>query len=177
MPTQQDLRDAMARVVGGTAPDPARRPRWFSGNETGDGTGVAGIIGCYSAIQAQLAAAGGGTVGGAIAMVLNGPGNLHYPASSDSLGPSQEYTFDELKLLVLIPRGDPETEDALITPFRDSVPAAFRAHTTLFNLANVNQAVPSAWRPVALTYGDGRFIGWDFTIRVFKTSNVQYSLG
>lgn len=173
----QDIRDALARVVGGTAPDPANRPRWFSGSEVGDGTGVANMIGCYSAAQAQLSVAGGGAVGGAVGMVLNGPGNLHYPASQDSLGPSQEYSFDNLRLLILIPRADPETEDALVTPFRDSIPAGLRAHTTLFNTPNVNQAAPNNWRPIALTLGDGQFIGWDFTIRVFRTTNVTYSLG
>jgi hypothetical protein len=173
----QDLRDAAARVVGGSAPDLVNRPRWFSGQDAGDGTGVAGMIGCYSAAQANLDVAGSSPVGGAIGMVLNGPGNLHYPASTDSLGPSQEYSFDNLRLLVLISRQDPEIEDALIGPFRDLVPAAFRAHTTLFNTVNVNQAAPSAWRPIALTYGNGKFIGWDFTIRVFRTTTVTYSLG
>jgi hypothetical protein len=173
----QDLRDAIARVVGGTAPDPANKPRWFSGVEVGDGSGVANVIGCYSAAQAQISVAGGGQVGNAVGMVLNGPGNLHYPASTDSLGPSQEYSFDNLRLLVLIPRSDPETEDAMITPFRDTIPAAFRAHTTLFNLVNVNQAAPTNWRPIAMVYGSGKFIGWDFTLRVFRTTTVTYSLG
>jgi hypothetical protein len=177
MADYQTLRDQIARVVGGTSPDPANRPRWFSGSEVGDGSGVANMIGCYSAAQAQISVAGSGAVGGAVGMVLNGPGNLHYPASTDSLGPSQEYSFDNLRLLVLISRSDPETEDAIITPFRDTIPAAFRAHTTLFNLANVNQAAPSTWRPIALSYGSLKFLGWDFTIRVFRTTTVTYSLG
>lgn len=176
MATLQDVRDACARVVGGTAPDPGR-PRWFSGVDSGDQTGVAGIVGCWSAAQAAIAVAGGGAVGSAVGMVLNGPGNLHYPASTDSLGPSQEYTFHNLRLLVLIPRDDPETEDALLTPFLDSIRDGFRKHTTLFATPNVNQAVPSAWRPVALKWATGQFIGWDFTIRVFMTSTVTYALG
>jgi hypothetical protein len=177
MATLQDVRDACARVVGGTAPDAANRPRWFSGVDSADGTGVAGVVGCWSAAQAQITVAGGGAVGSAAGMVMNGPGNLHFPASVDSLGPSQEYTFHNLRLLLVIPRADPETEDSLLTPFLDSVRAAFRAHTTLFNTANVEQAVPSAWRPLALTWGTGKFIGWDFTIRVFMIATVNYALG
>lgn len=177
MATYQDIRDAVARVIGGTAPDPANRPRWFSGYEVGDSTGVSGMIGCYSAAQAQLSAAGGGPVGGALGVVLNGTGNLDYPGSEDSLGPSQMYEFDNLRLLVLIPRADPETEDALVTPFRDTIPAALRSHTTLFASANVSQAAASSWRPIALTWGDGHFIGWDFSIRVFRVTNVTYALG
>lgn len=173
----QTIRDAMARVVGGTAPDPSNRPRWFSGSEVGDGTGVTNMVGCYSAAQAQISVAASGAPGGAVGVVLNGPGNLHYPGGEDSLGPSQEYSFDNLRLMILIPRADPETEDAMVTPFRDSIPAAFRAHTTLFNTSNVNQAAPSNWRPVALTWGDGHFVGWDFTIRVFRTTTVTYALG
>jgi hypothetical protein len=177
MATYQDLRDSIARVVGGTAPDVVNRPRWYSGSEVGDGTGVAGMIGCYSAAQAALSAAGSGPVGGAVGMVLNGPGNLHFPASADSLGPSQKYQFDNPRLLILISRGDPETEDALITPFVDLIPAAFEAHTTLFNAPNVNQVAANTWRFIALTYGTDKFIGWDFTLRVFRTSNVTYRLG
>ena len=173
----QTVRDACARVVGGTAPDLTNRPRWFSGVDSGDSTGVSGMVGCYSVAKASLSVAGGGAVGSAVGMVLNGPGNLHYPASADSLGPSQEFTFHNLRLLVLLERGELETEDALMTPFLDSVRAAFRAHTTLFATANVNQAVPSAWRPIALQWGGQPFIGWEFTIRVFMTANVTYALG
>lgn len=177
MATLQDVRDACARVVGGTAPDLTNRPRWFSGVDSADGTGVSGMVGCYSAARGAISVAGGGAVGSAVGMVLNGPGNLHYPASVDSLGPSQEFTFHNLRLLVLVPRSEIETEDAAVTPFLDSVRAAFRAHTTLFNTAQVNQAVPSAWRPIAIKWGGDQFIGWDFTIRVFMTVNVTYALG
>lgn len=168
----QDVRDGIARVIGGTAPDPINRPRWFSGADTGDSSGVAGILGCYSTAQANITTAGGGAVGSAVGMVLLGAGNVDFPASRDSLVPSQEYTWDNPRLLIMVPRQDPETEEALLAPFQDSVRTAFRAHMTLFS--NVDQAWANTWHLVAYKVGGSEFLAWEFTIRVMRVKNVSY---
>lgn len=173
----QDVRDAIARVVGGTAPDPANRPRWFSGNQTGDGTGVASMIGCWSAAQESIwTAAGESVVGGAIGMVLSGSGNVHWPVSADTPPPMQRYTYDNFRLLVLVPRSDPETEDAIISPFRDSVTLAFDSHMQLFNTANVIQSPVTAWRSVVYKSANMDLVGWEMTVRVLRVMNVTYAL-
>ena|SRR5215472_6447638 len=177
MAGSQDVRDGIARVVGGTAPDLANRPRWFSGNQTGDSTGVTSMIGCWSAAQGDILQTGGeSVVGGAIGLVLLGPGNVHWPAGTDTPPPSQRYTFDNFRLLILIGRADPETEDAILAPFRDSVTLAFDTHMTLFSTANVIQSPITAWRSVTYRSGGKQLIGWEMTVRVMRVMNVTYAL-
>ena len=61
---QVDVLDKVAQVIGGSQPDPFNRPRWFSGKDTGDGTGLIvprvtppypDFKGCYSAAPDMIA--------------------------------------------------------------------------------------------------------------------------
>lgn len=128
----QTLLNSMARVVGGTQPNaaqvaagsatlPALQPYWFSGLDTGDGSGVAGLAGCFSLPTETI-----GTT--PIALVL--------PSSWLPLQPfptqGKKYREDTVHVRVLTGHGDLQTEMAQLVLFADLVPTAFDTHMQLF---------------------------------------------
>jgi hypothetical protein len=162
----QDVADGIAKVVGGSQPDATNRPRFFSGAQVGDGTGVSGIDFAWSAPPEQIQDA-------PMAIVL--PSS--FSVTREPLTQGQEDNADDFKLLILANRAAPTDIWATLTAFRDTVPAAFRAHMTLFSTANVLQAYVKAGKgPGHVEWGGQTYLGWDFTIRVLRVLPVSYVL-
>jgi hypothetical protein len=123
----------VAQVVGGTQPSAAQasvpatlQPYWFSGADTGDGSGVAGVVGCFSLPQGALNST-------PVGMVL--------PAVWKPLEPrpmqGRKFIEDEVRVRILTGHDDITLQMALLVNFRDTVELAFNQHMQLFNTPGV----------------------------------------
>jgi hypothetical protein len=145
----QTLLNAVAQVVGGTAPNPATEPFWFSGSQVGDGTGVAGLKGCFS----------------------TPPGSIEDPPMAFVIGGPFRLT-DEPRQGI---KGYEDMDYSILDPFRDSVPAAFDSHMQLFSTPTVLDAVIVSGRPGFFAWGRFPFVGWEFGLRVRRLAPIVYS--
>ena len=160
----QTILDQVARVVGGTAPDSTNRPRWFSGAQTGDSTGVAGIKGCYSAPPETIQDVPTGLV-----MPLS------FIVPNSILTQGEEYNEDLIRLVLFVARNDPQTQWATLAPYRDTVAAAFRSHLQLFASLNVLDASLVNGKSGILDWGGTPYLVWDMTIRVRRMFTPTYT--
>lgn len=156
----QDLLDGVAQVVGGTAPDAVNRPRWFSGAQTADGTGISGLNGCYSAPISSVDNA-------PVAYVMPGRDQLINPRP-DVLTYGTELRRHDCRLRLLVPGNDPETQIAVLTPFIDQVHTLMAAHQTLFGTATVYQVTVPEGDFVAVTIGNETYMAYQFIVAVYR---------
>lgn len=170
----QDVADAVAKVVGGNAPDAVNRPRWFSGLENGDTSGLQvaygpAFVGCYSAPPESLSDF-------PVGVVMVGPFEITSAQGGDVYIQGEEINRDDLRLLILLGRGESESTMTNLNQFRDLVPAAFAAHMGIFATANVLQAFPKGGRPVVYNdWGGNRYVGIQFDIRVIRIISRSYA--
>lgn len=161
------LLDSIAQVVGGTKPDPIQRPRFFSGDQVADGTGLqpgAGyptFKGCYSVPEDTIPELPMG-------IVLPGPFEISGGKSRDVYTQGVEMNTDDLRLLILLARQDAETTYQNLLPYRDIVPAAFAAKMTAFSSANVLQVMVRGGKPVTLNWAGVAYDGVEFTLRCIR---------
>jgi hypothetical protein len=165
---QTDVLDKIARIVGGTVT--TVDPTFFSGamanGGLGDGTGVAGLTGCYSTTP-------DGLQGLPVAIVIADD----FKADLASLG--EEDNEDNVRLLILVSSEISESQMKQLTPYRDSVPAAFRAHmqATFSGTPAPNAAdffITNGRSGVHL-WGEAEYLAWDFTVRVRRMVATSYS--
>ena len=175
---QTSVLDPVAQVVGGTAPDPQARPRWFSGKQVGDSSGIVvpasdgtsnwqypDFKGCHSAPPEFIEDY-------PVGIVLPGSFTIEGGNKTAVFTSGSELNTDDLRLLIILARVDTETTYSNMLPYRDLVPAQFAAHMTAFG--NVLQAFPIAGKPVTITWANSEFDALEFTIRVLRMVNRSY---
>jgi hypothetical protein len=156
-----DYFDSIARVVGGSAPDVANRPRWFSGVDSADGTGITGLNGCYSGPQQQF-------LNPPVGVVMSVRNGLDNPLR-DVLTQGNEFRAATFTLYILDTIDDQETQFGIISAFPDLVYSAFAGHVGLFGLANAYQSsVIEDDGPKKFIWNSKEFIAWEFKIRVLR---------
>jgi hypothetical protein len=165
-----DLLNAVARVVGGTQPDAAHatvpaalQPYWFSGKDTGDASGVAGLAGCSSLPPEVIQAT-------PVGMVLPGP---WHPLDATPIG-GRKFTEDQIHVRVLVGHDDLTAQMARLVPFRDLVPPAFDGHMQLFNSAGVMTAWCADGDFMEVTWGGDVYVALVFIVHVQRALPVTY---
>ncbi len=156
---QTDVLDHIARVVGGTVS--TTDSHFFSGDQANDGTGVAGLKGCWSETP-------NGIQSTPVAIVMPAP----FTATLNTQG--KEPNEDHVKIQVLVAKYDLKSQMGVLTPFRDSVPAAFRAHMQAFAIPDIIDCFITAGRPGVGKYGSDEYLAWDFDLRVRRLLSVTY---
>jgi len=170
--TYLNLLSAVARVVGGTHPDTAHStvtasqlPYWYSGRDTGDNSGVSGLVGCWS-LPTELI--GGTPVG----MVLPGPWKpdevLSYPMQG------RKFVEDQVHVRIMVGHDDEQAQMAALVNFRDTVPPAFDGHMELFNTPGVVSAWSNEGDFLEVLWGGNVYFALVFIIRVQRGLNVTY---
>jgi len=159
---QTDVLDHLARVVGGTVT--TYDAAFFSGDKVGDATGVSGLKGCYSKAPRALA------VSTPVAIVMPGPFSAELMG-----GQGKEFNEDEVKILVLVAPYDNKSQMGVLTPYRDSVPAAFRAHMQAYSIPDGLDAWIVSGRAGVHEYAGTDYLAWEFTCRVRRLLNVIYA--
>lgn len=157
----------VAQLVGGTAPDPINSPYFFSGSQVGDNTGIAGIAGCYSIPPETLPDP-------PIGIVIPENFTLQGPAHSGQLMQGNEDNEDHIRIWVLLWRNDAPTQYANLIPFRDGVPALFRAHMQLGGLVNIDAFIVAGHSAV-MKWNGTEYLGWEFILRVRQLLSVTYT--
>lgn len=161
MSFQTDVLDKIARIVGGTVS--ANNPTFFSGALNGnDGTGVTGLTGCYSAAPDNIQAFPVGIV-------------MSTKFTADLAGQGSEKNEDHVRLVVLVSKETTEDKLPLLTPYRDSVPAAFRAHMGGFGSPGAIDFYVTAGDQIVQTWSLDDYLAWDFTVRVRRLLTVTYT--
>jgi hypothetical protein len=168
----QDLLDAIAKLIGGNQPDPLTNPHFYSGYKAQDGSGVAGIHGCYSVPPESIQEP-------PLAVILPGAFTVNSDKARDLLVQGEEYNVDNLKLFLFVRNNDSKTQFANLNPFRDLIPTVFRAATQLGNASLISgQSILQVWcadgRPGVFTYAGTSLIGWEYTLRVIRMLAVTY---
>lgn len=172
-PNFQTVLDHVAQVAGGNQPDVTNKPRWFSGRDVGDGTGLVPgdtypvFTGCFSAPVEALEDF-------PVGLVLPGPFEVGGPQNRDGYYQGAEYNVDDVRLLILFGRVDLETDYGNAAPYRDLVPAAFAAHMTAYTTDSALQTMVRGGKPVTLKWGDVAYDGFEFTIRVIRMISRIY---
>lgn len=175
------LVDHVAQVVGGTNVG-ANQPRFFSGDQMGDstglqpGTGYPTFKGCYSVPPDFIPDVPCG-------IVLVGPFQNVGPRSGDVYTQGVEHAIDDLRLIILISRQDAETTFTNLAPYRDLVPAAFGAKMTAFATANALQIMAKGGKPATFVLGGAlppqgtgiAFDGLEFTVRAIRSISRTYT--
>lgn len=146
--------------MGGTIT--ATDSHFFSGDKNADGTGVAGLKGCWSEMP-------NGIQSTPVAFVEPGP-------FTDTLlgGQGKEEAEDEVRLRVLVAKYDLKSSMGILTPYRDSVPAAFRAHMQAYAIPDCLDCFITKGTPGVYNYSGEDYLSWEFTIRVRRLLSVTY---
>ena len=166
MASYLDILDSIAKVIGGTAPDATNRPRWFSGVAAGDGTGIAGLNGCYSIPP------DGAAQDPPIAVLIPDTGS--YPGILVQGGQER---IDNVRLIVVVPRNSPETQIPTLMSIADAVPSAFQAHMTAYSAANVMSVYPVRWRLLAgYNWSGEEHLALEYLLEVRRYAAVTYTL-
>lgn len=163
MATFQDLLGAVAQVVGGTQPNPASDPFFYSGYQVGDGTGVAGLRGCYSTPP-------GAIQDPPLAFCMGGPFRLTEEPRQGIKGYE-----DSVSVQIMVGRVETSLDYSILDPYRDTIPAAFDTHMQLFAAANVLDAVIVSGRPGFFAWGRLPYVGWEFVLRVRRLTPTTYT--
>ena len=168
MSSFQDVLDNVAKVIGGTAPS-ANTPRWFSGQSTGDGTGIktpVAINGCYSTVPP----------GSLSADPPYGFLVLDHFQIPYLLTQGGELTEDFVRLVIVVPANDPETQVANLMGFRDAVPIALQAHMTAYASLNVLDVYPASGKFGQYhTPGGAALPSVEFMLRIRRYTAVTYT--
>ena len=158
---QTDVLDHIARVVGGTVS--SSFTHWFSGAEAGDGSGVSGLKGCWSQAPNIITQT-------PVALVEAGPFTAELLG-----GQGKEGNEDQVKIIVLVAKYDLKSQIGVLTPYRDSIPAAFRSHMQAFAAPDVLDAFITAGTPGIRGWGGLEYLAWEFTCRVRRHLSVLYA--
>jgi hypothetical protein len=166
MSFQTDVLDRVARVVGGTVTN--GDAHFFSGDKNADGTGVGGLKGCYSLWPRN---------------VQSTPVAIVAPKSftAELTGQAKEFNSDELRLILLVAPFDPKAQMAVLTAYRDTIPAAFRSHMWATD-ASHSDPIPDVI-DVWITSGQAGihnvagtdYLAWEFVCRVRRELSVTYA--
>lgn len=151
--------NAVAQVVGGTVS--TVDSHFYSGDLVGDGTGVAGIKGCWSVKPDDI----GSTPVGVIV-----------PDSFDEqlLTQGERPVVDWAVLVLYVARFDAKGQGALLNSLRDLVPDAFNTHKQAFGQVNVAADVASG-RTTVRQFGGITYLAWDFRIRLDRMLHPVYT--
>jgi hypothetical protein len=169
-----DLLSAVAHVVGGTQPaqnqttvSATQLPYWYSGHDTGDSSGVAGLAGCWSVPTEVIGAT-------PVGMVLPGPWR---PDSSMPAFPMQghKFTEDEVHVRIMVGHDAEQALMARLVNFRDTVPPVFDAHMQLLNTTGVSSAWCNEGDFLEVQWGGNVYFALAFIVRVQRGTNVTYS--
>lgn len=152
---QSDVLDKIAQVVGGAVS--AADPHFFSG-----AGGIAGIAGCYSVPPENVDKMPLGIV------LLD-----QFTSVLASIG--EEDNDDQIRLLLLVAPYRIEAEMSKLTPFRDTVPAGFRAHTQLFSAPSTLSAFVVSGRGGVHQWRGNPYLAYEFTIHVSRMLDVSYT--
>lgn len=144
----------VAQVIGGTVS--AADPNFFNGSP------IAGLEGCHATPPD--------------AITSTPVGVLYWnDADLELASQGEEDNEDHFILGVLIARYVAKTQEALLLPFRDSVPTAIRAHMQAFNIPSGLDVFPTHAAKALHVYGDVTYLAIDFTIRVRRMLAVTYT--
>lgn len=166
--------DNIALVVGGTKVANSV-PLLYSGAQAGDSTGLSsaangGLQGCYS--RAPLAF----MVAPPVAIVVA----KSFTAKLMQQG--YEENDDRVSLLVMVAKVDSAVDLALLNVFRDTVPAAFRAHMQIDQIAGSTPLTPEplycfciGGKAGGITWNNVSYWGWSFDLQILRTPMVTYS--
>jgi len=173
MADYQSLLDAVALVIGGTAPDLTNRPHFYSGSEVGDGTEMGHgtalpLKGCWSTYPAVIEDS-------PYAIVMPDSATISGPEKSDVFVLGEEWNVEVLRLQFYLALYDHVTAWPLIVPYRDLIPAVFRSHMQLNATANVITAMPRSLRAVVLEYATTMYVGWECMLHVQRVIQPTYS--
>lgn len=173
----QDVLNAVARVVGGTQPDDAHttavvdpedgfdyRPYWFSGADAGDGTGIPGVVGCYSLPVGKLDVT-------PVGMVLSATWKREgqFPTQG------QKFLSDELRVRVLTGHDNVTGDMAFLVNFRDLVEPAFDTHMELFGAAGVTAADAQSGEFLEIDLGGTTYLAAEVVVMVRRAVSVTYT--
>lgn len=176
----QALVNAVAQIVGGTQPSnaqttasagpPDQRPYWFSGVDSIDGSGVAGLVGCWSVAPDILNTT-------PVALVLpEGWAPQSIGGGQPFPRQGRKYREDVIHLRVVTGHADLQSQMALLINFADTIPAAFDAHMTLLGQANVDTADCSTGVFLEVEWPVGTvYMALQFIIRIRRAIPVTYS--
>jgi len=162
---QTDILDKIAQIVGGTVS--GNDAHFFDDHTASSPTGVAGLKGCYSAPPRSI----GSTT--PVGIVI--PGRF----TADLASQGGEDNEDHVRLLILVAPYDPKAQMPILSKFRDTIPAAFRAHMqatfngtpspgTIDFFVTDGSAAVHEW-------GGIPFYAWEFTVRVRRMMSVTYT--
>lgn len=154
MSFQDEVLDKIARVVGGNV-SPSD-PHFFNGG------GVAGLVGCYSVAPDQVDQTPVGIV------VID-----QFTAQLETTG--EEDNEDLVRLLILVAPYKLDSQLSKLTPYRDTVPAAFRSHMGLFASPGALDAFVTAGRAGIHEWRGTPFLTYEFTVRVRRGLSVSYT--
>lgn len=170
------LLQAVARVAGGSNPTNPQilaahpempsdlYPYWFSGLDHGnDGTGVAGLVGCF-ALPSEIV---GPTPVGMLVP------NRFDPATDPRGG--QKIADEQVALRVMVGRDDMATQALRLVKFRDIVPAQFDLHMSAFGEPGVYMLQCDRGRFIELDWGGAPYMAWEFTIFVRRAIAASYA--
>jgi hypothetical protein len=170
----QTVLDNIAKIIGGSQPDATNRPRWFSGRDSSDSTGLLPggsyplFTGCHSAPPEAFEDF-------PVGVVLPGPFTVGGPQNQDVYYQGKEYNVDDLRLLIVFGRIDSQTDVANLAPYRDLVPAALAAKFASGDTTGTElQAMVRSGKPVTTTWGGVPYVGFEFSIRVIRMLNRTY---
>jgi hypothetical protein len=172
----QSLLNALARTVGGTQPDnahtsvpapktvngvllPDQRPFWFSGVDTGDGTGVAGLPGCWS-VPTEIVART------PMAMVL--PDGWQPNAMTPYPIPGHKYRDDRIVIRLFTGNAPMQVAIAQLIAFADIVTDAFDHHMGGFGEPNVSTVDCSTGRFLEVDWGGAAYFAVDFRVTILR---------
>jgi hypothetical protein len=171
MSAYQDLLNAVAHVVGGTQPSAGQttapavlQPYWYSGRDSADGTGVAGLVGCSSLPPEIIQAT-------PVGMVLPGP---WHPLEATPIG-GRKFVEDQIHVRVLVGHDDLTTQMARLVPVRDLVPPAFDGHMQLFNTPGVTTAWCADGDFMEVSWGGNVYVALVFIVHVQRVLTTTYT--
>lgn len=150
----------LARVIGGTAQ--SNDQQFFSGNKSADGSGVPGLKGCWAVPPDDIESTPVGV--------------LYWSSFIADLASLGEEDNDEFFVLgILVARYATKSQEALLLPFRDSVPATLRAHMQAFTVPSSLDIFATGATKALHEYGGVNYLAIDFTIRVRRMLAVTYT--
>lgn len=157
---QASVIDGIARVIGGTVT--TADSHFYSGDQMADGTGVAGVKGCYSTVPNAIQSS-------PTAVVYPG----RFTAQLNTQG--EEENHDLIPVILYVARYNDKIQMAILNAFRDTVPAAFRTHMQLYGAANVLSAFVADGEPAVHSIGGVDYLAWKFVIHVERVLPASYT--
>lgn len=173
MADYQSLLDAVALILGGTAPDTTNRPHFYSGLEVGDGSELGAatsypLRGCWSTYPPTVEDS-------PYAIVMPDAATISGPAQADVFVAGEEWNVDILRVQFYLALVDHVTDWPIIVVYRDLIPAVFRSHMQLNATPNVITAMPRSLRAAVLEYAGTEYVGWEVMLHVQRVIQPTYT--